>query len=443
MSSLFFKQDNIVAEITPQGENSAVSGIRISGKNAKESVESTFFCKLDKPRYAYYVKTNIDDVVIIFYKEPNSYTGENACEIFCHGNKHIVSEIIQNLLNNTCFKTRLAEAGEFTRRSYLNGKMNLIEAQSVIDIINANNIFSIKASKAVLSGNLSKELELISKDLKEMLILAELDINFIEDEQTFDYILAKEKTKRSIRKLTKLLSRLETNENLSRTNKVILIGNTNVGKSSLFNELLGFERSLIDINAGTTRDYIENRVVIQKQDFVFIDTAGFRDNSKDSIERMGMNLSKDLLKEADIVIEIADDPLFKYNEFSNIKVLNKVDLLNSNLQKLGSNVIFTSAKTGFGITSLKEKIYDVFTSNIAEFKEKEALMSVSKSTLNKINDLKDMLEKTDLELKQKTSIDIIVFFIKESLLIIEKMFGEKLENEDIVNSIFSQFCVGK
>jgi tRNA modification GTPase len=418
----------IIAEITPAGKG-AVSGLRISGKETKKILEDFFDLKVKKNRHAYFIKNKIDEVVIIFYKSPNSYTGEDVAEIFCHANPLIVNELINELLkfNNVS----IAEPGEFTKRAFLNGKMDLIQAESVLDLINANSKSILSYKKKVLTGYFSDKIKEIRKTLMGIAVKAELEIDFEEEGFVFDIKEAQKEIKNILKYLDDLISSFYLIEKLSKDIKVAIVGEPNVGKSSIFNKLINKERSIIDEKPGTTRDYIEEQIVSDKMNLILIDTAGIR-NAITKVEKEGIKRTNEILKNVDFIIEVTDRDDYFFEHPNSLKVRNKIDLGYSK-QK---GVLYVSAFEDIGILELKEKLFNKINKNLDKLNNRSDFFMVTKRQESLIIKLRESL--SDYE---NLKVDSFSFILKKSIDIIDELLGSK--EKEVLDELFSNFCIGK
>jgi tRNA modification GTPase len=281
--------------------------VRLSGKDARSITEKIFNTQIKKTRTAYFIRTDIDDVVLIYYQAPASYTGEDVCEIFCHGNPFIVSTIIDKITSLKDHRTRLAEPGEFTKRAYLNDKMDLVQAETVAEIINAKNEKSLKIRNRMLKGDLSYKLNKIKNKLLSISSLMELEIDFEEERAgVFNKQEAVKELEELVNQIESVLSSSSHMEIFTKDIMVAIVGDTNVGKSSLFNNLVGKQRSIVHHIPGTTRDYIESTVNLGNFSVLFVDTAGFRSDPSSQVELEGIKRTSNLSDTALFIIEVFD-----------------------------------------------------------------------------------------------------------------------------------------
>ena len=441
------KQETYFALSTPAGR-SATATIRMSGPNSKNTILRLFKNKNKnlKPGFNHvvslYNKNNdlIDKCVVVFYKNPKSFTGDDMVEIHTHGNPIIIDIVSKELLD---LGVRYAEAGEFTRAALLNNKIDLIQAESLLSLINAKSTTGVQISNTNLTGSLTKRF----KKMRELLIKTlglleyELDISETENQKEISNQALK-----SLRKIHKKANILISSTTSARINidgaRIVIYGEPNVGKSSIFNALLTYKRSIVTEIAGTTRDSIQERLNIGKHNAVLIDTAGIR-NTKDKVEQLGIDRTNEEIKSADILLHIVDaNKNADYKKHKNqITVLNKIDLLSedqeSGLKNTNTKAVFVSAKDKNGINLLIERIEKKLTT-ITNHNQKEHITSPrQEQILIKVN-------KTILPIikHQETNIEIIAHHTKEAINHFNHLLG-KTNVDDILDEIFSNFCVGK
>jgi len=446
--------DVIVALATPVGEG-AISIIRISGNGAIEKVDSIFDGKITLTEakthtlhYGNILNNNhkiIDDVLVSVFKNPNSYTGEDAIEISSHSSTIVVKNIIETLVAKN---VRLAEPGEFTKRAFLNGKLDLTQAEAVADIINSRTEASLRGARNQLDGILSKKIDTLRSQLINSTSLIELELDFAEEDLEF---VSKSKVLSEIENLISEIDNLLATYSFGRVIRdgvnVAIVGKPNVGKSSLLNYILKESRAIVSEIPGTTRDVIREEVSIDGILFKLFDTAGIR-LTDDAVEKEGVERSRNAVKNSDVIILIDEVvngiPTELYNELTNlidekriIKVLNKSDLSNA---VYDNSAIKISVKNETGIDELLEMLKEkALGSN--SFTEKSAVINNVRhfDALSKAKN--DLLEATD-SLKNNLSGE----FISVNLRGAEDSLGEiigKVTADDILNNIFNKFCIGK
>lgn len=449
--------DTIAAISTPTG-NGGIGIIRISGNDAKKIINKIFVTNKNKElipnsfKLGYIRNINnetIDQVLVSYFKAPKSYTGEDVCEINSHGGSVVLKQILELVLNNGA---RLAEAGEFTKRAFLNGKMDLTQAESVMDIISSKSAKEEKASAAQLEGKLGNEIRNIKDNIISLLADIEANIDYPEYE---DIEEVKEQKVLSIlnteiNRLDKLEKSFDAGKILKNGISTAIIGKPNVGKSSLLNVLLKEERAIVTDIPGTTRDTIEEMVTLSNGiTLKLVDTAGIRETT-DIVENIGVEKSKRALDEAELVLflvdgsaGINDEDRKLYNMIvskPHIVIVNKIDLdcVKTNLQD--NNMVMISTKTGEGIDKLEECIEKVFNIEKLEDENQFIIMNIRH---------KDLIAKAKCGLLNAVStvnssmpMDIISIDIKEAIDSLGEILGESI-SDDILEKVFKKFCVGK
>ena len=462
------QQDTIIALATPSGVG-AIAVIRLSGDDAIEIV-SNFFKPISKKKVLNKQKTHsihlghivqnnivIDEVLVSIFKNPTSYTGENVVEISCHGSSFIQQEIIQLFLKNGC---RMADNGEFTMRAFLNGKMDLSQAEAVADVIASNSAASHQMAIQQMRGGITNELKDLRAQLLDFAALIELELDFSGEDVEF---ADRTKFKELVTKITFVLKRLIDSFSFGNAMKngipVAIIGEPNVGKSTLLNALLNEEKAIVSDIAGTTRDAIEDELIINGVAFRFIDTAGIRE-TEDIVENIGIKKAYEKAENAQLIIFLIDSNKFSYakeeflEEIATIKsrfpnkrllvIANKIDTLSchdsSILQSEIENLILLSAKQKTGIEELKAELTSLV--NIGALSNNETIVTNSRhfealnNALIAINSVKQGI---DLEI----STDLFSIDIRECLRHLGNITGEYDVDKDILGHIFGNFCIGK
>ena len=447
-------EDTITAIATPIGVG-AISIIRVSGLESISSVNKIFKGKKDLNtvdshtiHYGKIISIDgevIDDVLISVFRSPNSYTGEESVEISTHGSQLICNKILERLVQQN---VRLAEPGEFTKRAFLNGKIDLSQAEAVIDIINSRTNASLKGARNQLDGLLSKKIDGLRQMLLNSSSLIELELDFAEEEIEFvSYEKVRDEINKIVAELNTLIDSYKIGRVLREGVNVVLVGKPNVGKSSLLNYLVKESRAIVSHIPGTTRDIIREEISIDGILFKLYDTAGIR-ITEDEVEKEGVLRSRKAVEEADIVVLVAEvstpfpedlfSELLKLTEKEKIlSVRNKSDLISEKLEKEFLNV---SAITGSGIKEfieiLKEKTF------ITEhYSEKNAIVTNlrHKTALEKSV---DHLIKAVMSIEDKLSGEFIAVDLRNAESALGEIIG-KVTTDDILNNIFSQFCIGK
>ena len=438
--------------------------IRISGEESFNILEKIFEPKNKKEsdqikgytiKYGNIVENGqiIDEVLVSYFKSPKSYTTEDMCEINSHGGTVIVRKILEVCLKNGA---ELAEPGEFTKRAFLNGRIDLLQAESVIDVINAKSEREAKTGIKQLKGILSKQIGEIKQEILDVMVNIEVAIDYPEydvDEVTNQQII--EMLDKVEKKLEKLEKSFDNGKIIKEGIKTAIIGKPNAGKSSLLNAILKEDRAIVTKYEGTTRDTIEEFVNINGIPIKLIDTAGIRE-AKDEVEKIGIAKSKEIAKDADLIISIFDSTkeltkedieiLELIKNKKAIIILNKMDLdpilkkENTQLKEASENIVTLSALKQEGIEDLYEKITQLFQLNEINLDSEIVITNIRHKNL--ITKAIQNVKKTKQTVSEKRPIDIVAIFIKDILEDLGNITGEVV-NEDIINEIFSKFCLGK
>jgi tRNA modification GTPase len=449
------KEDTIIALATPPGVG-AVSLIRISGYNSISITDNFFKGKIRlseaKSHTIHYGKILfddelvIDDVLVSIFKAPNSYTGEDSVEISCHGSPLIVQNII-NLFISTD-KVRLAEPGEFTKRAFLNNKIDLSQAEAVLDIIHSRTKAAFRGARNQLDGLLSQKVSFLRKSIIDSLSFLELELDFAEEDIEFvNYSDLLKIIDEVIIEIDSLLESYNYGKIIRDGVNVALVGKPNVGKSSILNYLLKESRAIVSDIPGTTRDIIREEISIDGILFKIFDTAGLRD-SDDVIEKEGIFRSRQTVKNADIVLFIEDvqqgESKSLYIDLLNfsspekiIKVLNKIDLDKS------SNIsadVKVSAKTGEGMDLLQKKLIEI-ASGGNYYSEKTVIVSNLRH-YNCLRKSREYLINAHNSILKNLSGEFVSVDLRNAAISLAEIIGE-VTSDDVLNNIFMQFCIGK
>ncbi len=454
-----------IAAISTATGNGGIGIIRMSGKKCFDILEKIFIpynkenseIKGYTLKFGYIInpktKEKIDEVLVSYFIAPKSYTTENMCEINSHGGIIVEKNILQLCLENGA---ELAEPGEFTKRAFLNGRIDLTQAESVIDLINSKTDNEAKASIKQLEGILSKQIQEIRKKILD--IMADINANIDYPEYDIEEV-TNNKVDRVLKEikqeLTKLSNSFQDGKILKEGVKTIILGKPNAGKSSLLNTILKEERAIVSEYAGTTRDTIEEFVNIKGVPLKLIDTAGIR-KTEDKIEEIGVKRALKLSEEADLIIAIFDaskeldgedyEILNIIKDKKSIVLLNKIDIddinlnENSKLKNASKNILKISAKNGEGIEKLYELISNMFGKK--EISMNDGIIITNIRHKNQIDKAITSVNEALLSSEQGLPIDIVSIPIKQILYDLSVITGEDV-SEDIINEIFSKFCLGK
>lgn len=464
-------QDTIVALATPSGAG-AIAVIRLSGKDAITLAEAQFKSVSGKqlakqPTHTIHLghivegSRTIDEVLVSVFKNPNSYTGENVVEISCHGSSYIQQEIIQLFLRNGC---RMATAGEFTLRAFLNGKLDLSQAEAVADLISSDNEASHQIAMQQMRGGFSSEIAKLREELLNFASLIELELDFAEEDVEFaDRTQFKELISRITFVLKRLIDSFAVGNVIKNGIPVAIVGEPNVGKSTLLNALLNEDRAIVSDIAGTTRDTIEDELIIEGIGFRFIDTAGIRD-TQDVVEGIGIKKTFEKIEQSQVVLYLFDATQFVENaalfqvEIEKIKnkyplkplliVPNKIDKLSTEEeQKLeaflntieNSKYILLSAKENRGVEALKNALIGFV--NTGALRNNETIVTNTRhydSLLKAFEEIQKVQEGIDTNL----SSDLMAIDIRQALYHFGEITGQ-VTNDELLGNIFANFCIGK
>ena len=461
------QNDSIIALATPSGIG-AISVIRISGEDAINIVSKKFNSisgkelknqKTHTIHLGHIIENNriIDEVLVSVFKNPSSYTGENVVEISCHGSSYIQQEIIQLFLKNGC---RMADNGEFTMRAFLNGKMDLSQAEAVADVIASNSSASHQLAIQQMRGGITNELKDLRAKLLDFAALIELELDFSgEDVEFADRTKFKELVATISSVLKKLIDSFSFGNAMKNGIPVAIIGEPNVGKSTLLNSLFNEEKAIVSEIAGTTRDAIEDELIIEGVAFRFIDTAGIR-QTNDIVESIGIRKTFEKAENAQLLIFLIDSNKFVgskstfleeietiKNRFPNKRLLliaNKIDSLPEKQRKeittSVKDILLLSAKEKIGITTLLKELTSLV--NKGALSNNETIVTNSRhfeALNNALNAINSVQEGIDLEI----STDLFSIDIRECLRHLGNITGEYDVDKDILGHIFSNFCIGK
>ena len=446
----FDTSTTIVAPATASGGATMV--IRISGNQAVEIADKMFRGKqhiadmagytLQYGRIVNETEETVDDVVVALFRAPHSYTGDDIVEISIHGSEYICTEVIRLAI---CNGAQMAAAGEFTRRAFIAGKMDLSRAEAVADIIAADSRWSHQVAATQMRGSYSERLSALRGELLRLCSLLELELDFSEEDVEFadrselDAILT-----RVDREISQLLSSFSLGNVLKNGVGVAIVGEPNVGKSTLLNRLIGDDCAMVSEIAGTTRDTIEATTTIDGIRFRFIDTAGIRETD-DRLEMMGIERTKNAISKAHIILHLCsiDNPQFEQIDITNnqyyIRVINKIDKLTSSNDTTADTTLHISAKAGLGIDVLRERLRSTVDTSmlnsgsvvVSNMRHYAALSEA----LSSLNDARRALH-------SGIPTELLSEDVRSILLHLGTITGE-VTSDDILHSIFSNFCIGK
>ena len=453
-----------IAAISPAPGVGGIGIIRLSGEETFNIIEKIFVPKNKSKEIKGYTfkygniinpKTNeiLDEVLVSYFIKPRSYTMENMCEINSHGGNIVMQNILEVCLENGA---ELAEPGEFTKRAFLNGRIDLSQAESIIDIINSKTKKESKASLKQLEGFLSKKIKSIRKKIMDVMVDIEANIDYPE----YDIVeVTEKKVENMLKSIEKELMSLKNTFDNGKIIKdginVAIVGKPNAGKSSLLNALLKEERAIVSKYKGTTRDSIEELMNIDGIPIKIIDTAGIREAS-DEVEKIGIERAKEIADNADLLIAIFDisanideediEIIDLIKDKKAIIVLNKIDLIQDNINvdsrisNLNKKIIKISALNKDGVEKISETIVEMFKIN--EINLDDGIIVTNTRHKNLINKAINSTENAQISLENKMPMDIVAIEIKNVLEDLGEITGEDV-SENIINEIFAKFCLGK
>jgi tRNA modification GTPase len=466
-------QEAIVALATPSGAG-AIAVIRVSGSNAIAIGNTVFRSVKGKDMTKQKSHTlhlghivddtkTLDQVLLSVFKGPNSYTGEDTIEISCHGSSYIQQQIIQLLIRKGC---RMANAGEFTLRSFLNGKMDLSQAEAVADLISSDNEASHQIAMQQMRGGFSNEIAQLRQELLNFASLIELELDFAEEDVAFaDRTQFRELLNRIEFVLKRLIDSFAVGNVIKNGIPVAIVGEPNVGKSTLLNALLNEERAIVSHIAGTTRDTIEDELVIGGIGFRFIDTAGIRE-TEDHIESIGIKKTFEKIEQAQVVLLLVDGYRLTVDGLTVVKIeiekirnqyplkpiviiINKKDLIPTENHSIISQelttdnhqptTLFISAKNNIGIDALKNQLLSFV--NTGALRNNETIVTNTRHYDSLLKAL-DEIQKVKFGLETNLSSDLMALDIREALYHFGLITGE-VTNDELLGNIFANFCIGK
>ena len=446
------KIDDTICAIATGGNESAIAVIRVTGDNAIKFTNSIFSKNLinvssHSIHYGDIIENNeiIDEVLVSVFKKNNSFTGEETTEISCHGSIYIQEKIIQSLLSSGC---RLAKAGEFSMRAFKNGKIDLSQAESIADLISSKSKAEQQVAIQQLKGGVSNQLKILRTQLIDFASLIELELDFSEEDVEF---ADRNKLKNLLydikNEIELLIDSFKTGNAIKNGIPVTIIGSPNAGKSTLLNSLLNEDKAIVSEIAGTTRDIIEDKLILNGVMFRFIDTAGIR-KTDNKIENIGIDKAIENMNKSNIIIQLIDstenvdkqikklNKLSKNSIASKIIAINKIDIKNNTSV---DKAIYLSAKKNIGIDTLKEKLIEL--SSINKLSNQTTIITNTRH-LQELKNTRDEVNLIISALDNNISSEFVASNIREALNHLGSITGE-ITNDTLLKNIFSKFCIGK
>ena len=459
-------QDTIIALATASGAG-AIAVLRVSGPQAL-SISNTLFKSIhnkeliDQPTHTVHLGHIVDgyrvldEVLVSVFKNPQSYTGEDVVEISCHGSSYIQQEILQVFIRKGC---RAAEAGEFTLRAFLNGKMDLSQAEAVADLIASDSAAAHQIALQQMRGGFSSEIKNLREELLHFASLIELELDFSEEDVAFaDRKQFEDLLHRIVQVLKYLMDSFATGNVIKNGVPISIVGAPNVGKSTLLNALLNEDKAIVSNIAGTTRDAIEDELIIEGIKFRFIDTAGIR-QTDDTVESIGIEKTFAKMAQSQVIIQLLDAAAIskanaadvlsslaktkaQYPEKEMLVVLNKMDLADKTLvSKIFSelNPLLMSAKTGEGVELLKTKLLNLVQTG--QLRNNDTIITNARH-YDALRLALENIQNVQEGLQTGLSGDLLAIDIREALYHFGRITGE-ISTEDLLGNIFANFCIGK
>ena len=457
MNNLLHSEETIVALATPAGIG-AIGIIRLSGQQSIEIVNKVFKGKDLSKQAANTIHYGtirdgeriLDEVLISLFRAPHSFTKEDSIEISTHGSPYIIKEIIQLLIRNGA---RSASAGEFTKRAFMHGQFDLAQAEAVADLIHSDSEASHRAAVNQLRGGFSAQIKALREQLIHFASMVELELDFGEEDVEF---ADRDDLRKLINDLLKVISKLIDSFTLGNAIKegipTVIAGQPNAGKSTLLNILLNEERAIVSEIAGTTRDVIEDELILEGIKFRFIDTAGLRDTN-DTIEKIGVARTRENIQKASLVLflyDVNEDEEARKATLNELQLVqeanvpclilaNKIDIVSNKPQTLIDNSISISAASNIGIDELKDEL--LMTIEKGAFKRTDTLVTNARHYESLLH-TQDSLGKAIEGLNSGVSGDFLAMDIRQSLHHLGMIVGE-ISTDDLLENIFSRFCIGK
>ncbi|MCM8815343.1 MAG: tRNA uridine-5-carboxymethylaminomethyl(34) synthesis GTPase MnmE [Candidatus Omnitrophica bacterium] len=457
------EKDTICALSTPYGV-SGIGIIRISGPDTLSVINKIFkpgrkrklekIWKTHTVRYGYIVEEKgkvIDEVLVTIMKSPLSYTREDMAEIGCHGGLAAIKAVLSLCIRNG---VRLAQPGEFTKRAFLNGRIDLTQAESIVEIINSKTEKSLEVSVKQLTGSLSRKIAVLRNQLINIMALVNYEIDFSEDFENISVSNIAEKIDTVINEIKGILGEGQSGRVLTEGVKIAIVGKPNVGKSSLLNLLVEEDRAIVSDIPGTTRDFVEGTICINGIPFTIVDTAGIRNHAV-GIEKIGVERAVKWMEKAEMIIVVLDSSseldfldcqiLSRAKSKPHIIVLNKWDLNDKNEKYfdeifMGETIVKMSCLTGEGLKQLHAAIIEKLNNGVCEINNPEFFLSIRQQSC--LEKTLNILEEIQTLVKKKTSCDITAEMIRFSIVHLDEISGRNI-SEETLEEIFSRFCVGK
>ena len=447
--------DTIAAISTTTGSG-AISIIRVSGDRSIEIVNKIFkekdLTKVPSHTIHYgHIEYNgkiEDEVLVSIMKSPKTFTTEDVVEINCHGSIVVTKKILEILLTIGC---RMAEPGEFTKRAFLNGRIDLIEAEGVMDLINSKSESEKKLALSQIEGKVSNLIKDLRQKILEVLAQIEVKIDYpeYEDIEEVTYNDLKDNINIVENEIKRIIKESENGKIIKEGIKTAIVGRPNVGKSSLLNNLLQEEKAIVTDIAGTTRDIVEGTIIINGVKLDLIDTAGIR-KTDDIVESIGVNKSLETINKADLILLVLNnnEELTEYDKeiLDNIKdkkhiiIINKIDLETKLEEIKDNNIVKISALNNKGIEELKNKITEMY--NLEEIESKDATYLTNARGLSLLKQAQEIITEVNRGIKNQEPIDMIEIDLKRIWELLGEITGETYQ-EELINQLFSQFCLGK
>lgn len=432
-------QEKIVALATGT-QKSAVAILRMSGSGTKDALKGVFSPFPTMPNYLQYGKLNLDGLadgaMLVYFDAPKSYTGEEMAELHIHGSMPLITRVLQRLFS---IGFRMAQNGEFTKRAFINGKTNLSRAEGLADLINAESFAGLRASVILAENKLGKRIDTLQSELTDALARLEATLDYPEEDlEETEFPVIERNLMGTYRAVCDLLATSSAGKTAKEGVNVAIVGDTNVGKSSLLNSFVGYDRAIVSSVRGTTRDTIEESVDFKGIKINFIDTAGQRETT-DEIEKIGVQRAKRAMERADLVLVVTEDGKVsqEYLDITSPKIIvkNKADLS----AEKGCADILISAKTGENVEKLLQKIFDTVGGNEII---SAPLLLTSQRQIQCLQESRDFITNAIDLIKTNATADLVADAIKQAWLAMGRVTG-KTDIQTVVDTIFEKFCLGK